>query len=805
MIEELQCPISSCRNIPLIRLNNDSSTISVFCNEHQNIKSQYEINEYLNKCNNNDALICFKCKKIISEYNFFFYCVNCSKLMDNKCYDKSECLRREHKIIKTNYMKYFDKTYCIIHNQVYTKYCKPCKISFCEKCDLRKHSNHKLIEIERKSNKEIDDIRNKLEIQEDILEKVKNMVFDYLNEIEDELKIKRLIFHNYLNNKYNGNSIENLNSIDLSINNIYKNKIEYLYKEKNSRNKFNCLFYYFKMCDKEEDKNEDEKSIGYNNKASENLININNRNKYNIKANANLNNKNNRKNDLYTDHISKKNYTYEDDYDDNAFNSPLNRYNRSSSSENEMTNNNKKILFENNKINLRNSNTNDVLDQISNPNNIINDDNRDFYNLEKGHILNSIINTFREVSKIICLTSLNSGNLALGFSNGFIKIYNCDYICIPNNNNINSNKNCLLIIEQFKGKKINYIYELKDHSLLCCTYSKIHHINLKNNDKNYDYLGSIRLSKNEISKKIIELGNDLIVSLGEKTYRKVNLSKKKSILKVFSKAYNPVKEDDDDNSEFLLSDNDNDSFKSVSSLSSSWENVYSNEEDSPFSIHDDALIEDEKIKIYKKNYNIDKIYLCSVFATKDQKIKGDNILYELIATSNNIFDEGENCVIFYGVMKNLRRHGYTFFIQKKIEGISCSKLPDSICRISSKNIAVALQYDINGIAIIDVNRKEIIRIVKGFSIGIINKPLERNIIFFITNKTKDINKSDEIRYIDELKEKLQNEDRKIICQIKTRFSGFTELRPKSIGIRNNLLFYYATSSNKELYIISIKK
>ena len=49
MIEELQCPISSCRNIPLIRLNNDSSTISVFCNEHQNIKSQYEISEYLTK------------------------------------------------------------------------------------------------------------------------------------------------------------------------------------------------------------------------------------------------------------------------------------------------------------------------------------------------------------------------------------------------------------------------------------------------------------------------------------------------------------------------------------------------------------------------------------------------------------------------------------------------------------------------------------------------------------------------------------------------------------------------------------
>jgi hypothetical protein len=457
----------------------------------------------------------------------------------------------------------------------------------------------------------------------------------------------------------------------------------------------------------------------------------------------------------------------------------------------------------------RKNNSNDNFEEISSPSDNINDD-KEFYNLERGHCLNSVINIFKENSKIISLTSLSSGNLALGFSSGFIKIYNCDNICMPNNNNINSDNNCLLIIDQFKGKRINYIYELKDHSLLCCTFSKIHHINLINNDKNYDYLGSIKLSKNEISKKIIELGNDLIVSLGEKTYKKFNLSQKKSILNVFSKAYNPIKREDDDSSECLFSDKDDDSFKSVSSCYSSWENVYSNEEDFPFSNHDETLIEDEKIKIYKKNCinnikNIDQIYLCSIFATKDQKIKGDDIIYELISTSNNIYKDGKNCAIFYGVKKNSERNGYTFFFQKKIDGISCSIFPDSICRISTKNIAIALQYEINGIVIINVNIKEIIRIIKGFSFGIINKPLERNIIFFITNKTKKINKCDDIRYIDEFKETYQNDLKKIICKIKTRFNGFTELRPnRSMKIKNNI-FYYAISSNKALYIISIKK
>jgi len=728
--------------------------------------------------------------------------------MDNKCYYKSECLRRDHEIIKTNHMKYFDKTYCIIHNNVYTFYCKPCKISFCEKCDLRKHSNHKLIKIERKSNKEIDDIKRKLEIQQDILEKIKSMISDYLDEIEDKLNMKKLIFHNYLNNKNNGNSIENLNSIDLSINNIFKNKIESLYKENNSRNKFNCLFYYFKMCDKEEGKNEDEKSQSENNKTWENLMNIRNRNKNSRKENANLNNINNRVNDLYIDNISKKNYAYEDDYDydydDNITNSPLNRNYRNSSSENEMTNKRNKILLKNNKINQRKNDFNGDLKEISSSNDITNDD-KNFYNLEGGYGLNSIINTFREDSKIISLTSLSSGNLALGFSSGFIKIYNCDNICIPNNNIINSNKNCLLTIGQFKGKRINYIYELKDHSLLCCTYSKIHHINLKNNDKNYDYLGSIKLSKNEIPKKIIELGNDLIVSLGEKIYKKVDSSKKKCILNVFRKTNNSIKGEDDDNSECLFNDKDKDSFKSDSSIYSSWENVYSNEEDFPFSFHEETLIEDEKIKIIKNNSikTIDQIYLCSIFATKEQKIKGDDIIYELISTSNNIYEDGKNLAIFYGVKKNSKRNGYTFFIQKKIDGISCSIQPDSICRINSDNIAIALQYEINGIAIIDVNKKEKIRIIKGFSIGIINKPLEENIIFFIVNKTKKINKYDEIRYIDELKEKLQNDDRKIICRIKTRFSGFTELRPMNMRVKKNM-FYYAISSNKALYIISIK-
>ena len=801
MREELLCPVPYCRNIPLVKLYNYSSSLSVICKDHQNNESTYKINDYLKICQNqNTELFCSNCKKKLSENNYIFFCVNCKKFFDNNCSNKSECYFNNHKIIKTNHQKYFDKIICLLHKKVYTKYCKACKISFCEKCNTKRHENHKMISIDTKTGKEIDEINHKIQIQEEMFKKMKTMITEYLKEMEDKLKIKKLIVQNYINNKLNGNSIENLNNLDLSINTIYQKKIESLYNEKNSEEKLLSLYYYYLMLDIEDDK-EENKIFSDDNKL---IINKNNNlvdNKDNIKISNII-----KDNNDFINNIFKKNYANEDDYDMNIYNSPSNKIHLNSFKSNEMTKSK----------NIKNIDNNKLINDL-NPIKHIDDNNdkdkdKDFPKLEKGPSLDSTINTFQEKSKILCLVTLNSGNLALGFSNGYIKIYNCENIIrtnIQNNNNFNNNQTILQIIDKFKGRRINYIYQLNDSSLLCCTYSKIHHINLKNNDKSFDYLGSIRLSNNEVSKKIIELGNDLIISLGEKNYRKENLSKKKSILKIFNKV-NINKENNDECSEYLLSDYDsiNSSLSGVSSMSG-WENIYSNEEDSPLEDHDEILMEDETIKIYKKNKNFDKINICSVFGTKNTYKKGDEITYEFITTSNKIFDEGEDCVLFYGVMKNKERHGYTFFIQNKIENLPCSKISDSICKLSSKFIGVALQRykekDADGIAIIDKNQKELIRIYRGFSIGLMIKPLGSRYIFFSTNKSKDTNKCDVIRLINELTERLQSNDEKIVCQIKTRFNTLAQLKPKIRGIKDNSLFYFALSSNKTLYIISIKK
>ena len=373
--------------------------------------------------------------------------------------------------------------------------------------------------------------------------------------------------------------------------------------------------------------------------------------------------------------------------------------------------------------------------------------------------------------------------------------------------NLNPESHLLLEISQFKGRRINYIYQLKDKTLLCCSYSRIHHINLVNDDTNYEFLGTIKLSNHELPKKIIELGNDLIVSLSERNFKKENLSKSICILKVFNKILLTNQKEKEEPS-FILSDNDSINSAS-SSFSIGWKNVYSNEDESPLSSKDEILMEDKTIKIYKKNKNLDDIHICSIFGTKIDKSNENNILYEFIATSNKIYSGGENCILFYSVMKNQLRHGYSFFILTSLDDIdlSCSKEPESICFLNKKYIGVALQKynenSSNGIAIIDIIDKKLFKIIKGYSVGFISKAFKKRNIILSTNKTKDIAKNDQIRLINDLGNNLKNSSLNIVCNIKTHFSGITELKPNIFQIKNNLL-YYAISSNKELYIISIQ-
>ena len=780
MKEELLCTVPYCRNIPLVKINNDAS-VTINCSIHPNNHKVYKIEDYLK---NNNILkgsmeFCSDCKKNFSQNNYIFYCKDCNKLMDNFCFLKSRCYNsNKHEIIKATFPKYIDKIFCLKHKKIYKKYCQTCGISLCTNCI--KKCEHDLIDIELKNNKELDDIEDKLNTEEETFKKMKKIVNDYLNEIENKLKMKRLIFKSYNNNKFNGNSIENLNNLRLSINRNYKDKIDLLYDKKgNNEDKLLCLYYYYLMLENEDDENENR----INNLKKE-LIGskYNNSNKI---VNSKINN------------VIKKEYKSDDndDFNINKNSIKINSINMNKQKAKEPLNPNE------NKKTKENKNQNQ-----KNINSIINTDNK----LIRGPNLNSIINIISERSKILCLIRLASGNLALGFLSGLIKIYNCDSICNQKNKknhqiNQNQERHLLLEINQFKGRRINYIYQLRDKTLLCCSYSRIHHINLINNDTSYEFLGNIKLSSYELPKKIIELGNDFIVSLSEKKHKKANFSKNICILKVFNKILSQNQKEDEDPS-FILSD-----YESINSASSNssvgWGNVFSSEEESPLSSKDEILMEDNTVKIYKKFKNPDKMFICSIFGTKIEKSKDSDILYDFITTSNNIYLDSQNCILFYSVMKNPMRHGYLFYISKDLyySELSCSKEPESICLLSKQYIGVALQKykedSSNGIAIIDIVNKSLFKVIRGFSIGFISKPIKKKYIIFSTNKTKAITKNDQIRLINSLGDNIQNNSSNIVCNIQTHFSGITELNPNIIQNENNL--FYAISSNKDLYIISI--
>lgn len=779
MKEGLLCTVPYCRNIPTVKINNDSS-ITINCNIHPNNHKTYKMEEYFEKIKSLKSSMerCPDCKKAFDQNNYIFYCKNCNKLKDNFCYMNSRCY--SHNAIKTTFHKFIDRMLCLKDKKNYLKYCQICEISLCTSC--KKNCEHDLIDIQPKSRKELDEIENALNTQEATFKKIKKIVNDCLKEFEDKLKMEKFIYNSYLNNKLNGNSIANLNSLKLSINKKYKNKIDLLFDKKEyNEDKFFCLYYYYLMYKDENDE-------------AENRINNLKRDLSNRQINSN------KIGNSKLNNIIKKEYEFDDNYDFNI--------NQRNTRINPINMNNQKIkedYNQNNKKMNENQNTNQ---KGANINSIINTD-RNYHKLNRGPSINSIIDAISEKSKILSLIRLNSGNLALGFLSGHIKIYNCNSICNQKNRNNdqfnpNPERHLLLEIDKFKGRRINYIYQLKDKTLLCCSYSRIHHINLINNDTNYEFLGTIKLSTHELPKKIIELGNDFIVSLSEKNIKKVNESRNICILKVFNRILSQNQKENEDPS-IIFSDNE--SINSASSaLSVGWENVYSNEEESSLSSKEEILMEDKFIKIYKKNKNYDNIHICSIFGTKIDKSQDNNVLYEFIATSNKMYTDSENCILFYSVMKNPNKH-CLFFISKHLEDIrlSCSKEPESICSLNKKLVGIALQKykenNSNGIALINIIDKKLVRIIKGYSIGFMSKSIRNKYIIFSTNKGKTTNKNDQIRLIKDLGVNNQNNSLNIVCSIPTHFSGITELKPNNIQNKNNL--YFAISSNRELYIISI--
>jgi hypothetical protein len=163
--------------------------------------------------------------------------------------------------------------FCFQHKNLNIFYCSECKESLCGKCDINFHGEHTLEQIKKYiiNQKEFDDIKSAFEKQKNIFKKIKIIINDLINTLENDIKIKQIIINNYLKYKNDYNSIINLKSLHINNNEKYENILqefldpnkvqEDLTKINSKKEKFIekilLPFYYSLMINKDETLNEE--------------------------------------------------------------------------------------------------------------------------------------------------------------------------------------------------------------------------------------------------------------------------------------------------------------------------------------------------------------------------------------------------------------------------------------------------------------------------------------------------------------------------------------------------------------------
>ena len=358
---------------------------------------------------------------------------------------------------------------------------------------------------------------------------------------------------------------------------------------------------------------------------------------------------------------------------------------------------------------------------------------------------------------------LKSGNVAVSLKEA-IEIYNIRKLNFSGanyfyNNDLIQNKCLIQRINIVKNRKISYVFELFDETLLCATYAKIFRIKLTNNDTNYEIMSFLSLGTSELPTKIISLEKSFLVILSE---QKINCN-----IKIFQKIDNEKNEDN-------TNENNNNEKKEEFNKPNNNDENSSNFEDVP-AIGNCGLYatkeiyEDTTYEILCKNINEMRRLWVSIFPLEktDFNKKSRNYfyneentyLYEFIATSNAIYDLGKNKIAFYGIKKN-KRNDYIVTKIKELDGISCSAEADSICKINEKYICIGLQNhnlngQISGFAFIDIDKRELCKIVCDQEISCVCYNMKNNLLFaamevrdpmrnyFMTKIYKVINEKDD--------------------------------------------------------------
>ena len=271
------------------------------------------------------------------------------------------------------------------------------------------------------------------------------------------------------------------------------------------------------------------------------------------------------------------------------------------------------------------------------------------------------------------MVKLKNGGFATSSWDGTVKIFD------------DKNYNLIQTIKEPKLNDISYITQLNDDSLLICS-NIIQKIKLSNDNKSHT-VEFIFDGYRDYIIKVIELNNRNIITCDWEFNIKV----------------------------WSFSNNNNTKEKN-NKIISNYQNANHNNN---YIIKNNKKIVIKKINKAKIKNNINNnLYIL----IKDSINKGEH-LSSICKINDNQFVSSSNSHLEYG-KDILRFYDENLLNIDNIKGISCSELPDSICQLNKKLLAVALQKwkegQVRGIALINIDFRQILKIIQTDAITYIN-------------------------------------------------------------------------------------
>ena len=241
--KEIICP--ECRENTKINIKNYKISLYDCKNGHQidNLSlDEFEESQKIDL----SKIICDKCKEKNKNNVFnkeFYKCFTCNMNLCPLCksiHDKS------HNIINHEQINYI----CAKHNDMYTNYCKKCKINICMQCN-DEHLNHEniflgnIISNKKDMLNKIYELKENIDIFKNNIDNIINMLNDVKNRIDRLYKIKEDLINNYEIKNRNYELLFNLKMMNDN-NDILKD----LNKINNEYNIINKFYYIFNIYNK---------------------------------------------------------------------------------------------------------------------------------------------------------------------------------------------------------------------------------------------------------------------------------------------------------------------------------------------------------------------------------------------------------------------------------------------------------------------------------------------------------------------------------------------------------------------------